>query len=121
MHIQVVSGVRELLKGVVSAPRLLSPECLRLFLVLPTFLLPRPLLSTPYASFAASLTTLPADWRALLGLCSSLLTIHMFTSVHVHTSQLSCSYVFVCVCCFEGGILTLTVLFFVYKSKYRGG
>jgi hypothetical protein len=55
-----------MLKGVVLSKKLASPECVRLFLTLPSFIL-QPLHPSLYAMFASALTTLPAEWRTLLG------------------------------------------------------
>lgn len=64
--LQLESSLGEMLKQLVLTKRLVSPECVRLFLVLPAFIL-QPLNSSLYAVFAAAVTALPAEWRNLLG------------------------------------------------------
>ena len=59
--------IEEMLKEVMLSSKLVSPECVRLFLVLPAYILQPPLDSPLFATFAASLTALSADWRALIG------------------------------------------------------
>ena len=46
--------------------KLISSECARLYMVLPAFIL-QPLNPSLYAQFGNSLTSLSAEWRALIG------------------------------------------------------
>ena len=66
VFLQLQSYLGAMLKGVVLSKRLASPECVRLFLTLPSFIL-QPLHPSLYAIFASALTTLPAEWKTLLG------------------------------------------------------
>ena len=63
--LQLQSSIRDTLRRM-SSQRLLSAECVRLFLVLPAFIL-KPPNTELCAVFASSLTSLAAEWRALVG------------------------------------------------------
>ena len=63
--LQLQSTIRDTLRRM-SSQRLLSPECVRLFLVLPALIL-QPPNTELCAVFASSLTSLAAEWRALVG------------------------------------------------------
>lgn len=58
--------MKEMLKTMKQYQKLVSPECRRLFLLLPVFFL-TPLNSTLYAVFAEALTSLPAEHKTHLG------------------------------------------------------
>ena len=62
---QVQSSLVEMLRQMASQ-KLVSSECVRLYHVLPAFIL-QPLDTSLFAVFAYSLTSLGAEWKALIG------------------------------------------------------
>ena len=63
--LQLQSTIVDMLKQMASQ-RILSSECVRLYLVLPAFIL-QPLNTALFSVFAYNLTSLAAEWRALVG------------------------------------------------------
>ena len=62
---QLQSTIVDMLKQT-STHRFLSSECIRLYLILPAFIL-QPLNTKLFSAFAYNVTCLAAEWRALVG------------------------------------------------------